>query len=108
MAWLTTIWLLGVFLESIVVYNRGVDVVAVVIALIGQLVVTIAWTLYRPLPLWLVCFWALIVLSAVLGLVITVPGGFVMSWLVVGLVPSGVAMLIAAWLATERSHSLVH
>ena len=107
-SWLGALWLLAIFIGSIVDYSRGVDVVAVLIAFIGQLVVTIAWTLWRPLPLWIVAFWGLIMLSALVGLLITVPGSAFLSWSVLALVPTGLAMLIAAGAQVDRSPSLVH
>jgi hypothetical protein len=108
MGWLGAVWLLAIFIASIVDYSRGIDVVAVLIALIGQLVVTIAWTLWRPLPLWIVSGWGLILLSATVGLFITVPGSFFLSWTLVGIIPVGAAMILAAVVQMGRSASLTH
>jgi hypothetical protein len=108
LAWLGAIWLFAIFLASIVSYSRGIDVVALLVALLGQLTLAIAWLLWRPLPLWIVSGWGLIMLSAVLGLLITVPGGFFVSWLMVGIVPVGLAMLVAALIEMERSPELSH
>jgi hypothetical protein len=105
--WLGVMWLLVVFLASIVAYTRGIDTVAVLIALLAQLTVVIGWSLIRPLPLWIVFFHGLIMLSLVVGFVITAgAGGFV--WMFVGLVPVGVAMLAAGLLHVDRSTALTH
>lgn len=116
LAWLVTLLLLIVFVASIVYYSRGIDTVAVLIALIAQLTVVIAWSLYRPLPLWIPAGHGLILLSAVLGLLITAPsgqstttiGGFVLSWMLIGLVPAGVVMILAAALHGSRSTALTY
>ena len=108
LGWLGAVWLFAIFIASIVNYTRGIDVVALLVALIGQLVVVIAWTLWRPLPLWIVSGWGLIMVSAFVGLLITVPGGFVVSWLLIGIVPVGLAMLLAAIVTMDRSVSLTH
>jgi hypothetical protein len=104
LAWLATLLLLVVFIASIVYYNRGIDTVAVLIALIAQLTVVIAWALYRPLPLWIPAGHGLILLSAVVGLLIAAPAGHTvttvsgipLSWMLIGLVPTGIVMILAA------------
>lgn len=116
LAWLATLLLLVVFIASIVYYSRGIDTVAVLIALIAQLTVVIAWALYRPLPLWIPAGHGLILLSAVLGLLIAAPagrsittiGGIPLSWMLIGLVPAGVVMILAAAMHREPSASLTH
>jgi len=106
--WFAAVWLLAMFIASIVSYTRGIDVVALVIALIAELTLAIAWSIYRPLPLWMVYFLGLILWSAVVGLWITVPGGPTVSWLELGILPAGVATLVAAFIATDRSTALTH
>jgi hypothetical protein len=66
------------------------------VAFIGQRAVAIAWTLYRPLPLWIPAGWGLILLSGYVGLLITIPGGFDVTWSLVGLVPVGLLMILTA------------
>jgi hypothetical protein len=115
-AWLATLLLLVVFIASIVYYNRGIDTVAVLIALIAQLAVVIAWAVYRPLPLWIPAGHGLILLSAVVGLLITAPagratttlGGIPFSWMLIGLVPAGIVMMLAAAIHRQPSASLTH
>lgn len=107
--WLGIVWLFAVFLASIVSYTRGIDMIAVLIGLLTQLTVVIAWTLWRPLPLWIVYFHALILLALVLGFVVTVPGALnTLSWMYIGVVPVGIAMIVAAFLHWERSAELTH
>ena len=106
-SWLGTFWLLGVFLASIVYFTRGLDTIAVLVALLAQLTVTIGWALIPRLPLWIVFFHALIMLSLVVGFFITAgAGGF--GWMLIGLIPVGVAMLVAGLVHLERSAELTH
>jgi uncharacterized membrane protein len=115
-AWLATLLLLVVFIASIVYYNRGIDTVAVLIALIAQLIVVIAWALYRPLPLWIPAGHGLILLSAVVGLLIAAPaghsvttlGGIALSWTLIGPVPAGIVMILAAVMHRQPAMSLTH
>lgn len=105
--WLGVVWLFVVFLASIVAYTRGIDMIVVLMALLAQLTVVIGWALVRPLPLWIVFFHGLIMLALVIGFVITAgAGGF--TWMYIGLVPVGVAMLVAGLLHVERSATLTH
>lgn len=114
LAWLATLLLLLVFIASIVYYSRGIDTVAVLIALIAQLTVVIAWSLYRPLPLWIPAGHGLILLSATFGLLITAPaghsvttiGGIPLSWMLIGLVPAGMVMILAAAMHRQPAMSL--
>ena len=116
LAWLATFWLLAVLVLSMLSYVRGVDVVALAIALIAQVVLVVAWTLYRPLPLWIVAGHGLILLALVLGLAVTAPASplpdplppLAAPWLLVGLVPTGVAMILAALVAWNREHVVGH
>jgi uncharacterized membrane protein len=116
LAWLVTLLLLVVFIASIVYYNRGIDTVAVLIALIAQLIVVIAWALYRPLPLWIPAGHGLILLSAVVGLLIAAPaghsvttlGGIALSWTLIGPVPAGIVMILAAVMHRQPAMSLTH
>ena len=108
LSWLGVAWLLGVFIASIVDYHRGIDAAGVLVAFIGQVSLAIAWTLYRPLPLWIPAGWGLILLSGYLGLLITVPGGFAISWSFVGLIPVGILMILVAILEMDRSPELTH
>jgi hypothetical protein len=112
LAWLATFWLIGVLVMSMLSYVRGVDVVALAIALTAQVGVVIAWSLYRPLPLWIVAGHGLIMLSLVLGFVVTAPASpppdpapaIALPWMLVGLVPAGLAMIAAALVAWNREH----
>jgi hypothetical protein len=116
MAWLATAWMAVVLVVSIADYTRGVDVVALALALPVQLTVVIGWSLFARLPLWLVAGHGLIMLALGIGLVIAGPPlappsellGLAMPWLVVGLIPSGAAMIVAAWMHWRPSDSLVH
>lgn len=116
LAWLVALQLLVVFIASIVYYSRGIDTVAVLIAFIAQLTVVIAWALYRPLPLWIPAGHGLILLSAVLGLLIAAPaghsvttiGGIPLSWMLIGLVPASIVMILAAALHGGRSTALTY
>jgi hypothetical protein len=116
LAWLATLLLLVVFIASIVYYSRGIDTVAVLIALIAQLTVVIAWALYRPLPLWIPAGHGLILLSAVVGLLIAAPAGrsittiagIPLSWMLIGLVPAGIVMIVAAAMHRQPSVGLTH
>jgi hypothetical protein len=106
LSWLGVAWLLGVFIASIVDYHRGIDAAGILVAFIGQVAVAIAWTLYRPLPLWVPAGWGLIMLSGYVGLLITIPGGFDVTWSLVGLVPTGLLMILTAILEMDRSPEL--
>jgi hypothetical protein len=115
-AWLATAWLAVVLVVSIADYTRGLDVVALAIALPVQLAVVITWSLWARLPLWLVAGHGLILVALAFGLIIAGPAeplpitglGLAMPWLIVGLVPTGGAMIAAAWLHWRPSDSLVH
>ena len=108
LSWLGVAWLLGVFIASIVDYHRGIDAAGVLVAFLGQVGVAIAWTLYRQLPLWIPAGWGLILLSGYVGLLITIPGGFDVTWSLVGLVPTGLLMILTAILEMDRSPELTH
>lgn len=105
--WLGVLWLFVVFLVSILAYTRGIDTIVVLMALLAQLTVVIGWALVRRLPLWIVFFHGLIMLALVIGFVITA-GAAGFTWMFVGLIPVGVAMLVAGLLHVERAHSLTH
>lgn len=104
--WLGIVWLLAVFLASIIWHTRGLDTIAVLIALLAQLTVVIVWSLVPRFPLWIVLFHALIMLSLVVGFFVTAPGAF--SWMLIGLIPVGAAMLAAGILHMDRSPALTH
>jgi hypothetical protein len=108
LTWLGAVWLFAIFIASIVDYSRGVDVVWLLVAFIGQLVIAIAWTLWRPLPLWIVSGYGLVLLAGVVGLLITVPGSLFLSWTMIGYVPIGLLMIVAAIVEMDRSTSLTH
>ncbi|MDP8903950.1 MAG: hypothetical protein M3N29_01310 [Chloroflexota bacterium] len=116
LAWLATAWLLIVLLLSIFNYVRGLDPVVLLLALVAQITVLIAWLVYRPLPLWLVAGHGLIMLSLAFGLVIAAPPappaetlfGLRVAWLLIGLIPAGVAMILAALLHWDRSTVVGH
>jgi hypothetical protein len=109
-----TIWLLIALGWALAIDARPVDALIIALAFAMQLTVVMAWDLLPRLPLWLIAGHALIMLSLSLGLVITVPatqfgaGQVGVPFHVVGLVPAGLAMLLAAWLRWERSEGLVH
>jgi hypothetical protein len=109
-----TIWLLIALGWALASEARPVDALVIALAFVLQLTVVMAWDLLPRLPLWLVAGHALIMLSLTVGLVITVPaaqfgaGQAGVPFHVVGLVPAGLAMLLAAWLRWERSEALVH
>lgn len=109
-----TIWLLITLGWAVAIGGRPIDAAVLAIAFVMQLTVVMAWDLLPRLPLWIVAGHALIMLSLTLGLVITVPaaqfgaGQAGVPFHVVGLVPAGVAMLLAAWLHWERAEGLVH
>jgi hypothetical protein len=109
-----TIWLLIALGWALAIEARPVDALVIALAFVLQLMVVMAWDLLPRLPLWLIAGHALIMLSLALGLVITVPAaqfGAAMAGIpfhVVGLVPAGLAMLVAAALRWDRSEALVH
>lgn len=115
-AWLATTWLAIVLVVSIADYTRGLDVVALAIVLPVQLAVVITWSLWARLPLWLVAGHGLILVALAVGLIIAGPAealpitglGVAVPWLLVGLIPTGVAMIAAAWVHWRPSGSLVH
>lgn len=110
--WLATFWLIAVLVLSMLSYVRGLDPAVLAVALVVQVVLVVAWTLWRPLPLWIVAGHGLILLSLVLGLALTAPASVLPDplpaiaapWLSVGLVPVGLAMLVAALVAWNREH----
>ncbi len=109
-----TLWLVVALWLSLVTDVRGLDRLALGLALAMQLTVVMAWDLFPRLPLWMVAGHGLIMVSLALGLLITAPGGGSpmtpggLPWHVVGLVPAGLAMIVAAALRWERSEGLVH
>jgi hypothetical protein len=109
-----TIWL-PVFLWLSLFYEaRGLDPLAIALALPVQLGLIMAWDLFPRLPLWIVFGHGLIMISLALGLVITVPGStappnvYGVPWFTVGLVPAGVAMMLSAALRWRPARSLAH
>ena len=110
LAWLTTAWLVVTFVLSIVYYVRGIDVVVIGLALIVQIVVLIAWLVYRQLPLWILAGHGLIFIGLALGLVISGPAGQFSGtpWMYLALVPAGVAMIVAAVLHRKPAGIFVH
>jgi hypothetical protein len=108
-----TIWLLIALGWALAIEARPVDALVIALAFVLQLSVVMAWDLLPRLPLWLVAGHALIMLALSLGLLITVPAEFGtgqagVPFHVVGLVPAGIVMLLAAWLRWDRSEALVH
>lgn len=109
-----TIWLLVAFWLSLVNQLGGVDRLAIGIALAIQLGVIMTWDLFPRLPLWIVAGHGLITVSLALGLIIAAPVapaavfGLALPFYVLGLVPAGLAMMLAAAARWERSSSLVH
>ena len=108
-----TIWLVVALWVALVSDVRGVDRLAIGIALAIQLGVILAWDLVPRLPLWIVAGHGLITISLALGLVITAPAGATafglpVPWYVLGLVPAGLAMILAAAVRWQRSKSLAH
>lgn len=114
--WLAVVWLIAALAFSIVDYVRGLDPVTLAIGLVVQAVVVIVWTFWRGMPLWIVGGHGLILVGLALGLVVTAPSGPAgemtfgsgLPWLVVGLVPVGLAMVIAALVAWNREHIVGH
>lgn len=114
--WLAVVWLIAVLVLSIAGYVRGLDPVALAIGLVVQAVVVIAWTFWRGMPLWIVGGHGLILVGLALGLVVTAPAGPAgetmfgsgLPWLVIGLLPAGVAMILAAFIAWNREHIVGH
>ncbi|CAN5206439.1 hypothetical protein BH24CHL7_BH24CHL7_05800 [soil metagenome] len=113
--WLATLWLAEVLVISMVEYTRGLDVAALALALPVQLFVVILWSLVPRLPLWLVAGHALILLGLGIGLVVAgpagpmpaMPFGLPVPWLIVGLIPTGVAMIVAAAVHWRPADTLV-
>lgn len=109
-----TIWLVVTFWLSLTNEMSGVDRIAVGLALGMQLTVLLAWDLFPRLPLWIVAGHGLIMVSLALGLVITAPAGvtppfgLTMPWYLLGLVPAGLAMILAAAVRWQRTSSLAH
>jgi len=103
-SWLTTAWLVIVLEQSVVNFTRAIDVIALAAGLAAQLIVTVLWTFYPRMPLWLVWGHGLILLSLAIGLLIAGPPGTVdptafglaLPWLAIGLLPAGAAMVAAA------------
>ena len=103
-AWLTTAWLLIVLEQSVVNFTRAIDVFALGIGLAMQLIVAVLWSWYPRLPLWLVWGHGLIMFSLAIGLLIAGPSGpleptafgLALPWLAIGLLPAGLAMVVAA------------
>ncbi len=116
LVWLATAWLVLVLLLSVVNYTRGLDVVALAITLPVQLGVLIIWQIFPRPPLWLIAGHGLIMIALAVGLVITAPAGepaktilgLTVPWLVVGLLPAGAAMLLAAVLRWTPADEPVH
>jgi len=109
-----TIWLLVAFWLSLTSEMSGIDRIALGLALAMQLSVLLAWDLLPRLPLWTVAGHGLIMVSLALGLIITAPAGappafgLAVPWYVLGLVPAGLAMILAAAARWQRSSSLAH
>jgi hypothetical protein len=116
LAWLATAWLVVVLLLSIANYTRGVDVIALAITLPVQVAVLVLWLAFPRLPLWIIAGHALIMVALGLGLLITAPAGqpaetlfgLELPWLLLGLVPAGVAMLVAAAVRWTPADAVVH
>ena len=109
-----TIWLVVAFWLALTNEMSGIDRIAVGLALAMQLSVLLAWDLFPRLPLWIVAGHGLIMVSLALGLIITAPAGapptfgLAMPWYVLGLVPAGLAMILAAAARWQRSSGLAH
>ena len=109
-----TIWLVVTFWLALTNPMSSVDRIAVGLALAIQLTVLLAWDLFPRLPLWIVAGHGLIMVSLALGLIITAPAGgppafgLEVPWYVLGLVPAGLAMILASALRWQRSSGLVH
>ncbi|HUG47299.1 MAG TPA: hypothetical protein VMP67_02690 [Candidatus Limnocylindria bacterium] len=108
-----TIWLLVTLWLTLADGLRGVDGVAIALAFALQLPLLMAWDLYPRLPLWIVAGHGLIMVSLAVGLLITAPAGSSptlagVPWHVVGLVPAGVAMMVAAGLRVRRTEGFAH
>jgi hypothetical protein len=110
--WLATFWLIAMLILSVFSFMRGLDIAVLALALIVQVVVIMLWTFWREMPLWIVAFHGMILLALVLGLAITAPTAALpdplpplsLPWLIVGLVPTGAAMLLAVLVAWNREH----
>ncbi len=110
--WLTTFWLIATLILSVLSHARGLDIAVLAIALLVQVVLIVLWTFWREMPLWIVAFHGMILLAVVLGFAITAPAAtlpdplpaLALPWLAVGLVPAGVAMLLAVLVAWNREH----
>ncbi|CAN5858222.1 hypothetical protein BH24CHL6_BH24CHL6_07280 [soil metagenome] len=107
------IWLLVTVWLTLANGLRGVDGLAIALALATQLALLMAWDLLPRLPLWIVAGHGLIMISLAVGLLITAPAGSSptlagVPWHVVGLVPAGVAMILAAALRVRRTEGFVH
>jgi hypothetical protein len=117
LAGLATLWLVLVLWLSFAQSARGLDQLVIGLALFMQVSVLMAWDLVPRLPLWIIAGHGLIMISLVPGFLITapaagapVPGALVppVPWLVIGLLPAGLAMIAAAALRWVRSDGLVH
>jgi hypothetical protein len=117
LAVLAMLWLIVTWILSMVFYTRGLDFIVIFLAGLGQLSVLIAWATFRGLPGWLVAGHGLVLLALAFGFVVVpgppggpLPGAPVLPapWLVIGLVPAGVAMILAAILRRAPSGSLAH
>lgn len=111
------LWLVAVLWLSLAHFTRGFDPLVLAMSLLMQLVVLIAWWLIPRLPLWLVAGHGLIMLSLGLGLVITAPGpstalepgvGPPLPWFLLGTLPAGLAMVVAAAVAWTPQKDLLH
>lgn len=111
------LWLIVAWILSMIFYTRGLDFIVILLAGLAQLSVLIAWAIFRrALPGWLIAGHGLILLSLALGLVIIPgapaspgsPAAPAVPLLVLGLVPAGVAMILAAVLRRPPSSSLAH
>lgn len=112
-----TIWLAIALWLSLAHPTRGLDYLVLGLALFMQVAVVLTWDFLPRLPLWVIAGHGLIMVSLAVGFVISAPAGAVAPgvsivppapWLVVGLVPTGLAMIVAAALHWQRSDSLVH
>ena len=110
------IWLIAMWIVSMLYYTRGLDWAVIFLAGLAQLSVLIAWAVYRGLPGWLIAGHGLIMLALVIGLLI-VPGPpttpvadrpLPVPLFVLALVPAGLAMILAALLRRLPSGTLVH
>jgi hypothetical protein len=117
LAGLATLWLALVLWLSFAQSARGLDQLVIGLGLFMQVSVLMAWDLFPRLPLWIIAGHGLIMISLVPGFLITAPAAGVpapgvlvppVPWLVVGLLPAGLAMIAAAALRWVRSDGLVH